>query len=78
MTSSIILGSDVNEKVLTVPMKDLDSGIIKNMPLYSAYWQNFIDFSKIDSNPLYLFSNLSKYLPFGPMAAVRKNNTGIV
>jgi len=28
MTSSIIWGSDVNEKIKTVEMKDLDTGIV--------------------------------------------------
>ena len=67
MTSSIIWGNDVNEKIKEVDYIDYETGEHKAKTLQQAYNSLLADFGKVLFNPIYLFLEFAKYLPFGKM-----------
>lgn len=73
MTSSIIWGIDVNEKVKNINYINYETGRQQDLTLQEAYNTLLTDFAKVLFNPIYLFLEFAKYLPFGKMANIRWN-----
>ena len=67
MTSKVIWGEDVNEKIGDIDYINIDTGIASKMNIQRCYSMILPDIGKVSMSPLYLFLDSAKYFPFGKM-----------
>ena len=68
MTTTVIWGSDINEKIGKIDYIDYNSWEVKQINLCEAYGTTLTDLARAAFDPMYLTFDFLKYAPWGVQA----------